>query len=352
MPLDPDKNAAEMLVGETLPTGWYVAEKVERRPGDTGGNFSVNYLVERGSEKGFCKVLNLAWLIESGPGRDPASELNAATAVYMFERNIARECRTLSHVVTAIDDGDFSLPGFDPPLVLYIVFERAEQDVRRLLNATSFVDLFVKLRLLHNLAVGLRQLHTRGIAHQDVKPSNLLVYGTSLADGRGKLADLGRSVLSDTPGPYDDWTFAGDWTYAPPEVLYGELPSGFGPRRLASDLYQLAGMVSFCLTALTLNAHLKTELHPLHSWDHWREPYEKVLPYVEDAMGRAISRIVGEAPGEIRPRMRTLLTQLAQPDPRRRGDARAKGVESQYSLSRFVTELDLLASSVRLRGGL
>jgi hypothetical protein len=55
-------NVAEQLTGYTLPGGWRVRDKVARESGDTGGNFSVNYIVERDGQRAFCKVLNYAWV--------------------------------------------------------------------------------------------------------------------------------------------------------------------------------------------------------------------------------------------------------------------------------------------------
>lgn len=350
MTLDSGSNVAEELVGRELLNGWLVTEKVSRRPGDTGGNFSVNYLVTRGAEVAFCKVINFGWIMMAGPGLDPTAALRDATDAYLFERDIARDCRDLSKVVTAIDDGSLRIPGFQHDLVSYIIFEKAEHDVRRMLDETQYVDIAIKLRLLHNLAVGLRQLHSHGVAHQDVKPSNLLIYADPVAgESQAKVADLGRATTLGREGPFDELDFPGDWTYAPPEILYGQVSPDFLQRRVATDMYQLGGMISFCLTTLHINAHLTTELHPIHHWSQWKGTYGEVLPYVRDAMGRARRTVLESAPESIRLGLSSLLEQLCEPDPCLRGDSRARGVESRYSLSRFVTKLDLLARSAQVR---
>ncbi len=344
-------NVAENLTGYTLPGGWRVRDKVTRQDGDTGGKFSVNYIVERDGQQAFCKVLNYAWIMQARVGVDPTGLLQEAVTTYNFERDIARQCSNLPRVVTAIDDGNMNVADFSPGLVSYIIFEMADKDVRRMLNETAEVDAPLKLRLLHDLATGLRQLHTRGISHQDVKPSNLLVFGTERRHESGKIGDLGRVISSGTPGPYDELEYAGDLSYAPPEALYHSVLSGFAQCRLAADIYQLGGMVSFCFSAMPINAHLVRELHPFYHWQRWSGTFQEVLPYVADAMGRAIASVEDAAPEAIRADVGQILRQLCEPDPSRRGDATRIGRQDQYSLTRFVTKLDLLERRARLDVG-
>ena len=47
--------------------------KVDRHEGDTGGNFSVNYLVVNDDgREGFCKVMNYSWVLQvQAMGLDP-----------------------------------------------------------------------------------------------------------------------------------------------------------------------------------------------------------------------------------------------------------------------------------------
>lgn len=341
-------NVAENLTGYTLPGGWRVRDKVARQAGDTGGNFSVNYLVEREGQQAFCKVLNYAWIMQARAGVDPTGLLQEAVSTYNFERDIARQCASLPRVVTAIDDGNMNVTDYSPGLVSYIIFEMADKDVRRMLNETEEVEAPIKLRLLHDLATGLRQLHTRGISHQDVKPSNLLIFGIEQRQESGKIGDLGRVITSGTPGPYDDLDFAGDLGYAPPEALYHGVLPGFAQCRLAADIYQLGGMISFCFSAMPINAHLIRELHPRYHWQHWPGTFDEVLPYVSDAMGRAIASVEDVTPHAIRDDVGQILRQLCEPDPARRGDITRIGRLDQYSLTRFVTRLDLLERRARL----
>ncbi len=317
-------------------------------------SFSVSYLVDRGTEVGFCKVINYGRLMKVSLDNDPVAKLRDATSIYEFERDLARGCANLSRVVTAIDDGSTNIRGFRNDLVSYIIFEVAEQDSRILLNSTTSLDVAIKLRLLQNLAAGIRQLHSRRIAHQDVKPANLLVFRSTdparprAPERTAKVSDLGHAAVMGKAGPYDARPFAGDYAYAPPEVLYGAIPEGFAERRMAGDLYQLGGMIAYCMTATPFNAMLKQELEEPHHWTEWTGSYEDVRPYLVDAIGKVVHRVGERTPETIRDDLSDMLHQLCHPDPRQRGDRRARGVDRQYSLTRFVTKLDLMARRAEL----
>jgi len=348
-------NAADNLVGTVLPGGWEVIEKIERRPGDTGGNFSINYWVQDESgRRGFCKVLNFDWLVRISPSNaDPLQAIADATAIYQFERDMARKCVGLSRVITAVADGSINLAGYVQPLVSYIIFESADQDIRRLLNAADAVDIAVRLRCLHNLATGLRQLHAIDIAHQDVKPSNTLVFKPNAEGMREtKVGDLGRASARGQAMFHDSYDIAGDPAYAPPEGLYRSVPTDFEARRVACDLYQLGSMICFAFTSATFNALLISELHPDHNWLNWTGSYEDVLPYVTDAFGRAVERMAASVPEPIRDRITKLVRELCEPDVNLRGHTTTRRLPGNpYSLDRVVTELDLLSRRAELLVG-
>jgi serine/threonine protein kinase len=67
-------------------------------------------------------------------------------------------------------------------------------------------------RLFHDVLIGLQYLHRRGIAHNDIKPDNIIVD----ASGRAKLADFG---FAKTETFADDDEKSGTLMYAPPELF-------------------------------------------------------------------------------------------------------------------------------------
>ena len=246
--IDGIERPAERLLGLTLPDGWKVVERVTRDISkETGGRFSVGYIVENNGTRAFLKALDLSAALSAR--ENVAENIFALTAEYLFERDILEVCgrERLSRIVHILGHGevtvDMALP-HGVGRVLYLVFELANADVRKHLAFAGQVDELWKLRTLHQIVVGLQQLHTKGIAHQDVKPSNVLLfeqYGS-------KLGDLGRAVLSGKASLHDSYQVAGDFGYAPPEALYGFRPSEWVDSRDASDLYLVGsntGRISF-----------------------------------------------------------------------------------------------------------
>ena len=342
-------SAAEMLLGLTLNDGWRVVERIERRPGATGGSFSVGYRVEHpDGRRGFCKALDYSKAL-SAP--DTPAAMRTATEEYIFERDLHHKCEDLrmSRVVVALADGIIFVADSPIPRVDYIILEYAAYDIRQELDQDADLEAILRLRSLHHVAVALRQLHQHKIAHQDVKPSNILVFINQDKDRSSKVGDLGRATDASRPALHDVADIVGDRNYAPPEQLYRATPTEFGPRRLACDLYQLGSLATFMFTTASMNSLLSLELSPGHTWFNWTGTYEEVLPYVRDAFGKALEKLRSMAPPSIADDITALVSYLCDPDPALRGypENRRLGHNS-YGLQRVVTKLDLLARRVAL----
>ncbi|GAA0945401.1 hypothetical protein GCM10009560_60290 [Nonomuraea longicatena] len=89
------------------------------------------------------------------------------------------------------------------------------------------------LTLLKGVLLGLAAVHGQGLAHRDVSPSNLLV----LADGTGKLTDVGVAVHPEEPGAP-----AGSPPYMAPELWTS------GAAGVGADLYAAACVLFECAT--------------------------------------------------------------------------------------------------------
>ena len=236
------------LHGVELPGGW-TADLELSGSSQTGGNFSYGYRVTHtDGRKAFLKALDYSKAFRDD---DPPAALQALTAAYLFERTILQTCKTrrMDRVVQSIDFGNVVVDHTDLGRVDYLIMEIAEGDVRTFLSASDKIELAWKLRALHHIATGLHQLHGANIAHQDVKPSNVLVFEATVS----KIADLGSASQKGSVCPRDDRAFAGDPAYAPPELLYGHRDPDWTTRRFGCDAYLLGSMVVFMFTGL--NAH-------------------------------------------------------------------------------------------------
>ncbi|MHA7134119.1 protein kinase domain-containing protein [Oerskovia turbata] len=337
-PFDPDN-----LVGVTLGNRWLLTERLA--PGKTGGNFSVGFLATGlKGERAFVKIVNYQSIFRQPNVMAAMQQISAA---YTFERNLVQRCGTakLSRIVAAYDYGEETAPGVQLP-VSYIVFEPASHDVRRMLDLSESISLAAKLRLSHNAATGLGQLHAIGVAHQDVKPSNLLIFPGS---GGSKVADLGRASDISVPAAHDAFPITGDRAYAPPEQSYGETYSSFNERRIACDIYQLGNLMSFILTGTTINARLKSHIYPDHAPENWGDNYAAVLPYVQAAHAAAIEEVSSELGfSPIGASAAQVIAYTTDPDIHKRGHPVSRKFREPFSMNRIITQLDLLSRRAEL----
>ena len=334
-------DAAHNLFGVTLPGNWKVIEKVAKDHYSTCGHFSVSYIVEREGKKAFLKVLDLGAALRM-PG-DHLKHIESLIKQFNFERDTLRICRQfgLKRVASAIDDGKMDLQGGDG--VYYIVFELAEGDIRKKQNLSHPLDLAWKLRILHNTAVGLDQLHRKNIAHQDLKPSNVLVFGKK----DSKVSDLGCADIKNTGSPRGSLPIPGDQSYAAPELLYGDIPRDWEARRLGSDMFLYGNLVAFVFANASLTAAIMQNLAPAHRPGLWPHDYRTVLPYVRNAFGISMNDIRQALPPSIAGEIGDALEVLCEPDPRLRGHAKDR-YSSQFSFERFVSLFDKLATRAEM----
>lgn len=342
-----NQTPAQRLGGIELQDGWRVIDTIPRSPGGTGGYFSHGYLVQsQAGIKAYLKALDYSAALRD---HDPARALQQITTLYNFERDLCVKCRNskLDRVVNVLADGSVTVDPNDPAsAVQYLIFELAEGDVRSQMDRIDHIDNAWILRSLHHVATGLKQLHGVGVAHQDLKPSNVLMFEEQIS----KVADLGRASSRGETTPYDEELVAGDMAYAPPELLYGHIDPDWNRRRLACDMYLLGSLLAFFYTRSSLTSLIKTELAPDHLWTSWGETYDDVLPYVRDAFGKAVVAFGREVPEGIREVLVNVLRQLGEPDPKFRGSPSRRGgsAASQFSLEQYISKFDLLASRAEL----
>lgn len=329
---------AESLMGKELTGGWSVIERVERRENATGGCFSVGYIVQAADgTRGFLKALDFTRIIGQ---RDPVAAMKEMADAFIFERSVLERCkkRRMDRVVLAISDGTLTVDGFGPyGVVQYLIFELADSDIRAQLDFAQMCDLAFTLRSLHQVAVGLLQLHSGGIAHLDIKPSNVLVYHRTIC----KVSDVGRAAYIGHAAPHDDAIVPGDIAYAPPEFLYGHCETEWNLKNIGTDAYLLGSMIIFFFTGVSMTSLLFAELDQSHL-PPGTGNYQDMLPYVRDAFESALSRFTSQLPQSVSIDLTQLVRELCDPDPKLRGRFSARN-SGKIFMENYVTRLDRLA---------
>ena len=249
----------------------------------------------------------------------------------------------MNRVIHLLADGDVVV---DETAVPYLIFEVAETDLRKVSLTSTTLDAAWVMRTMHTVAVGLKQLHSKEIAHQDLKPSNVLF----VQGGKGKLGDFGRSATKDCTLPHMEYSVAGDASHAPPEGLYGYTHPDWKHRRFGCDSYQLGSLMVFMLTGVTLTAWMQEALADQHRRFKWSGNYHQVLPYLIDAFGRVVDHLREFVPSDISDPVCQLVRELADPDIDQRGDPYQRRIGANpFMMERYVSRFDHLAKSLEYK---
>jgi serine/threonine protein kinase len=334
---------AEQLKGQALAGGWVVGDLIPRTGTQTGGHFSCSYLVTNADGRtAFLKAMDYTRALTAP---DPAMALNQLTSAFLFERQILQECsdRRMSRIVRAIDGGKTVVAG---AAVEYLIFEHARGDIRAYLDASKQFDLIWTIACLHNICVGMQQLNLAQMAHQDLKPSNVLDFEQ---EGQ-KLADLGRAWHQARVSPHDALPCAGDRGYAPPELLYGHTMPDETERRYGTDFYLLGSMILFLFTGMRASALLLSEVDPQYHPRRWRGTYADVLPYLCHAFSINLTTIRNSFPDQaFGAEVVDIVQQMCDPNIATRGDKMHRSMHgSRFGLQRFVSRFDRLRAAARL----
>lgn len=339
--------AAAKLLGLTLHDGWKVTKKIEPSENATGGTFSHSYFAEKDGATSFVKAFDFSEAFE--PGVETLTRLTLLTSAYENERDILDHCASKKHsrVATAIGHGSVQVAGLGQMegRVYYLMFERADGDIRCQMDEAKSSDMVWCMQALRDACLGLAQVHGELIAHQDLKPSNVLAYES---DGMFRIADFGKSSRRGSTVWHNETNFPGDRTYAPPELLYGHIAPDFQPRRIGTDLYLLGNLAAFLFTGTNITASLFARMDRSHHWTRWGSDYEAVLPYVQEAFGRVLEELELRLPSEVREEVMMIVRDLCNPDLSKRGHPKSLGRLDQYSLERYVSHLTQFVKALEI----
>ncbi len=329
----PALSPAHQLVGHQLQCGWLVTKKLTRAPGGTGGNFGVGYIAEKEGKEAFVKAIDFVAALGSA---DPIKELARLTTEAEFEKEALDYCggRRMSRVIRLVAHEYVNVGPGALDRVSCLVMEFGPADLRAHITGTSSIPASWSIAVLSDVALALDQLHRGGVAHQDVKPSNVISMSTRVPPSVGataqsanmKLGDLGRIVRKDVAGPFDDIPWPGDKTYSPPERWYGHRPSEWQDERDASDAFMLGSLIFFVFTGTPLQPLLFREMPIAYLPGTWTGTYDATLiSVVRHAVSKCLlSELTGRLHSELEGPLIQIAKELTDPDPTLRGDPRSR----------------------------
>jgi serine/threonine protein kinase len=120
-----------------------------------------------------------------------------------------------------------------------IVMEYYQQNLLEFLQSTTPSEHEIR-KIFKTICLGIKELHKHGIAHQDIKPENILMQGTT-----PYICDFGAMIKIDQL--HEPWcprsNFRGTLLYASPETQQGDY---FNP--FTADIWSLGILLHICLT--------------------------------------------------------------------------------------------------------
>lgn len=356
------KTVASHLSGMVLPgkkgsRHWVVGDAIEVPLDRSQPNFSVGYRVRSDDGiDGFLKATDLGLVTHEEA--NIFDRIRAAMENHAFERAVLDHCSVskMDRVVVAIDYGDLMIKfeGVQDAL-FFLVFELAKHDLRKHYDKTNGFTLAWALGAMHQLCIGVDQLHAGQVTHNDLKPANFLVF----ADDAQKIADLGCATSPLITALHQDRHDPGDIKYAAPELLYAinnDTRRGlctFASRR-AADLYNLGSMAFYLISGAMLTPQVISRLaqqhRPTSQSGGWNGDWKDAMPYWREAFARVLDDAAAELVSpetsglqEIVAELFVIIAQLCEPESALRGHPLNRvGANDMYGLQRYISAFNRL----------
>ena len=347
------KLKGDSLIGQKTETKWYVKDQISKLPDSTGGNFSVGYVVEDENKTEYFLKATDARLI-SGGYRNKLKQIGETFSLQQFERDLIDHFSKpgINRIVKGIDYGEtikeYEGLGVE---VFFIIFEKARTDVRNFLGELKPTEFKHIPIFVHNLAIGLRQIHSNDITHNDIKPSNFLYFDATLQ----KISDFGSATSENIRSPNDPEDFLGDPNYYPPEAWgYKFRPPYSGhfvsiEFRKLGDLYMLGSMIYYFITGSSLNLQISSKMSNDHKSRIPNIEFSDAIEYLDNIHGQVIfemkqwlSERIGEKSFQSFIRITDAVKNYTRIDPENRGEPKNEKLGLiKTDLQRLISHSDL-----------
>lgn len=348
---------AELLLNETVGSDWLVVELLPNSSSNNDGQYSTTYIVKRGVEEAFMKVVDLADARQKVG--DYFKESERITKRVNNEKEISELCSNfgMKNVVRFIEAGEYDTKAAEEPIVHFIIYERAKNDGRDIAESfggsMSKISISKRLTLLHNTGNALRAMHEKNVIHQDIKPSNILEFEK---DGRMmfKVGDFDCAIKKSHLKLTDELNeqlnlHAGTYQYAPIELLYEYVTLDWDVVRKGTDYYLYGSLICYYFTGRSITEMIGSKLSPPIKWEVTsnKGKYMDLLNLIEEAFELCIDEIAEVTAFDIR--LQNVICQalrnLCHPNPEKRGEIAKFGSSNyRFTLKPTISKLGHLMS--------
>lgn len=341
--------SASDLTGITLCERWELRSLLHQSPQESGGNFGVGYIVYDLNEKQerFLKVVDYRKRMRQ------ISQLTQLLTEAQFEVAIQKYCneKRMSRVVKMLAHGELvfkRIADSEEYSFLCIVMEKGEGDIKDHVHYAPNQSPFWKLSVARDVALAILQMERANLAHNDVKPSNVIRFKSDGDKHLVKLGDIARVVRKDGQGPFDGKDWAGDPRHRPIETLYGWKEPEWHNRRTAADAYMLGNLISFLFVGASVTERIVNSLSPEYRPEAYTGSYRQILDVVRHTWLAIVeSQIAPAFPDKLRAELQSIFCWLTEPDPRERGDRSARRTGS-VGMERIHSRLVQLTNKARI----
>lgn len=330
------------LVGTTVDGRWLLQELFHAGPQESGGNFGVGYIAQdfKDNKRRFVKVIDFRSRMSD------IGQLQALLSNAQFEVAIHKACLRMSKVVRMVAHGQlaFRTPGsLDPYNYLCVVMELGDGDIKSHVDFTPDRSPYWKLWVLREVALAVSQMERGNLAHNDIKPSNVICFPSSGSQHSIKLGDVGRAVTKAGNGPFDSLLWAGDPRHRPIEVLYGWREQEWQNRRTSADAYMLGNLACFLFSGASLTERVLNSLPLSYRPGTFLGEYRSILDLIRHVWTTVLDeQVLPSVPEVIRTEIGEIIRCLTDPDPAVRGEPAARRAQA-IGIDRVMNRLERLA---------
>lgn len=338
---------AEDLAGIVISERFSLERRLHTGKQESGGNFGVGYIatdLKDGTQR-FVKVVDFRKRMHS------LHKLREILEWAEFEVLMHKACMRMSNVVRMVAHGQLAFleNGSDEPYnFICVVMELGDGDIKNHIDYAPEGSAYWKLWVLREVSLAVVQLERASLAHNDIKPSNVIRFPSDGDSHRIKLGDVGRAVTKSGSGPFDDWIWAGDPRHKPLETLYGYQEKEWQDRSTAADAYMLGNLACFLFAGASMTERIVNSLPTNLRPGTFSGGYRTIIDVIRHAWNTVLEeQIFPTIPEQSRSELSRVIRWLTDPDPAIRGEPTARRIGTM-GLDRVQSRLDRMARQAQV----